>query len=490
MPDAPETHYNLGIALYELGRYAEATASCRKTIALQPDNAAAHHNLGAAVEGQDRLADAVIQYEHVIRRNANHVGAHIRLGNVLLEQGRFSDAIAYHQHARTRAPDDADIYANLGNTYRTQGHIAAVQQAYQAAIKLAPKYGRYYRSLVTLTRITPDHHTLAAMQVLVQDIASLPRDDQIELHFALGKAYMDLDKPPGDFDHLRKGNALVRDTLTYDESATLRQFDRVRAVFTPELFRDRSEIGDPSPMPIFLIGMPRSGTTLVEQILASHPDVFGAGERSDLSRIAAAMHTSDGVTGFPEIVPILSDAHLRTIAANYLKTIIPLAPTATRITDKMPSNFWFAGLIDLALPRAHVIHVRRNPLDMCLSCFSLLFAGDQPRAYDRAELGRYYRAYAALMEHWRLVLPQDAMLEVNCEDPVTDLDSQARRIVAFCGLDWNDACLDFNMAQRPVRTASAVRVRQPFYRSSVGRWRSYAALLQPLIAELGDDTAT
>ena len=261
--------------------------------------------------------------------------------------------------------------------------------------------------------------------------------------------------------------------------------DRIRAVFTAELMHQKRDLGDPSMIPVFIVGMPRSGTTLVEQILASHPKVFGAGELSEFSKAVTSLGMPNGALSFPETVPGLSAEQLRQLGTSYLDAIEAAAPGAERITDKMPANFRFVGLIHLALPNARIIHMRRDPVDTCLSCFSLLFVGDLPYCYDLGELGRYYRAYQTLMEHWRQVLPAGVMLEVQYEEVVADVERQARQIVAYCGLEWDDACLAFYRTQRPIRTSSAAQVRQPIYRTSVGRWKPYRHLLQPLIKELG-----
>jgi hypothetical protein len=231
--------------------------------------------------------------------------------------------------------------------------------------------------------------------------------------------------------------------------------------------------------------MPRSGTTLIEQILASHPKIFGAGELQSFSRALSILEAPDGAPpSFPEFVPGLPAESLRQVGAHYLNDVRALAPPAERITDKMPGNFPLLGLINLALPNARIIHMRRDPIDTCVSCFSMLFANGHPYSYDLAELGRYYRAYETLMSHWREVLPTGVMLEVRYEDVVADVEHQARQVVAHCGLPWDDRCLAFHETQRAVQTASAVQVRQPIYRTSVGRWRPYAELLRPLLREL------
>jgi hypothetical protein len=266
----------------------------------------------------------------------------------------------------------------------------------------------------------------------------------------------------------------------------LARFARIRAIFSADLMARRSGIGCASSVPVFVIGMPRSGTTLVEQILASHSKVFGAGELPDLSNAVARLRVQDG-HAFPEIVPLLSDRQLRQIGENYAASISSLAPAAERITDKMPLNFFFAGLISLALPNARIIHVRRDPVDTCFSCFSTLFTGEHRVAYELSELGRYYRAYENLMEHWRRVLPAGAMIEVQYEKVVADLEGEARRLIAHCGLEWEDACLAFDRTERAVRTASVAQVRRPIYRSSVGRWQRYQLHLRPLLDALGSN---
>jgi hypothetical protein len=261
--------------------------------------------------------------------------------------------------------------------------------------------------------------------------------------------------------------------------------ERIRAVFTPEMMHAMRDRGDPSPAPVFIIGMPRSGTTLIEQILAGHPLVFAAGESPELRVAVAGLETDHPGLAFPEIVPALTDDALRRHGASYLNAVAPPGREVGRFVDKMPGNFHFAGLIRLALPNARIIHVRRDPIDTCLSCFTQLFRVGQHYSYDPRELGRYYRAYETLMAHWHRVLPAGIMLDVRYEDVVADVERESRRIVAHCGLDWDSACLDFHVARRPVRTASAVQVRQPVYATSVGRWRSYGDMLAPLIGALG-----
>src|SRR5207248_5122930 len=304
------------------------------------------------------------------------------------------------------------------------------------------------------------------------------------LHFGLGKVFADLGDYKQSFHHFLKANSLKRQQLDYNEAKTLGLFDRIRTVFTAELFREKGGLGDPSRLPVFVVGMPRSGTTLVEQILASHPSIFGAGELREFTELATSIR-GPNLREFPEAVVTMSGAELRAFGTTFLEMIQQMASAAERITDKLPANFRHAGLIHLTLPNARIIHVRRDPRDIAVSCFALLFVKDRlPFSYDLRELGRYIRAYQALMEHWREVLPSGVMLEVQYEELVDNIAEQARQIVAHCGLPWDAACLEFHKTDRVVRTASVTQVRRPVYRSSVGRWRNYEEFLEPLIREL------
>jgi hypothetical protein len=313
----------------------------------------------------------------------------------------------------------------------------------------------------------------------------LSKTERMQLHFALGKAYADLRDHDRSFEHLLRGNALKRAIASYDEAGTLSLFDRIEAIFTPELVAAKSGFGDPSPVPIFVLGMPRSGTTLVEQIIASHPCVHGAGELKTFNDIIETVRGDDGKTiPYPAFVSALDGRATAQIGMRYIEAIRRLSPSISHITDKMPSNFFFAGLIHLALPNARIIHTIRDGVDTCVSCFSKLFTAEQNYTYDLAELGRYYVRYERLMAHWRRVLPPGRILDVNYEDVVADLEQNARRIVAHCGLPWDDRCLSFHETARPVRTASAAQVRQPIYKTAIARWRVYGDALVPLLDAL------
>lgn len=470
-PGNSAAHTNRGQALLALKRPAEAVYAFEQALKIQPDHAVAHNNLGVALHDLGRLDEAIKHFETALKINAKYGQAHTNLDSALRGAGRAAEAVA-----RGSATDVAATHFGMGNLAAELGHLDTARLDLERAVDLAPKNALYYHALSDVKRFTTDDRHLAGAMALAQDIATLSAEERMHLHFALGKILADIGQHEQAFNHQIRANALNRQTFSYDETETLAKFDEIQTALSAEIIRSFEGVGDPSPLPIFIVGMPRSGTSLIEQILASHPRVFGAGELEHLGRLVTGAGPND-----------LTRQWLQALGPRYLAGVEALAPRTDRVTDKMPGNFAFIGLIHIALPNATVIHARRDPIDTCLSCFSKLFLGHQRFAYDLAELGRYYRAYERLMAHWREVLPPDRMLEVDYEEVVADLEGQARRIVTHCGLEWDDACLEFHKTERAVRTSSVAQVRQPIYRTSIGRWRPYAHLLGPLFEALGLD---
>jgi Flp pilus assembly protein TadD len=487
-PDYARAHAALGVELQALGRCEEAIAHYERALAIGPDDAEAQNNLGLALQALDRHREAIAHHERALAIRPGFAAAHNNLGTALQALNRHEEAIVQYRTAIASASGHAARHANLGLALQEIGRLDEACREFEKAIELAPRTGRFYRNLADCKRFTPDDPQLAAMVALAQDRDSLPEEGRRQLLFALAKAFDDLDQPERSFGCLLEGNALKRRLVGYDEPAVLGEFARIQAAFDKNLIDQKSSLGHPSAVPVFILGMPRSGTTLVEQILASHSGVFGAGELREFERVVTRLNAPDGpATPFPEIVATLSAEQLYRLGTSYLQGVTPIAPMAQHVTDKMPLNFRFVGLIHLALPNARIIHVRRDPVDTCLSCFATLFTGAHRVAYELGELGRSYRAYERLMEHWREVLPRGVMLDVQYEDLVSDFELQSRRIVAHSGLEWEDACLSFYQTRRPVRTASVAQVRQPIYRRSIGRWQRYEHLLHPLLEALAID---
>jgi len=483
-PEQAEVHSNLGNALQMLGRQTEAIMHYEKAVALKPDFAEAHSNLAWALRADNRREEAIQQFRKAIQMKPNYVSPYLNLATVLRDKSRYEEAIACYEQAIAIKPDSDKAYAQLGRTLVELGRIEEAHRVFDKGRKVAPQKINIYGAMADSHRFVVGDPLLAEMEELAKRKDALAEQDQILMHFALAKAYSDVVEHERSFRHLLAGNALKRRQINYDETETLGFFERIQSTFTPELMA-KPRRGNPSEVPIFVLGMPRSGTTLFEQILASHPKVFGAGELTEFGDQVGKLSAERGC--FPEVASALSAEQLQQLGARYVDRIKPLAPGAERIIDKMPTNFCFVGLIHITLPKARIIHTRRDPVDTCLSCFSKLFAGDLPYAYELGELGRYYRAYERLMQHWREVLPEGAMLEVQYEALIADLEGQARRIVAYCGLEWSDMCLSFHRTQRPVQTASASQVRQPIYSSSVGRSRAYRDRLRPLFEGLNID---
>jgi tetratricopeptide (TPR) repeat protein len=484
-PHDPDVLDNLALALKDLERFDEAAETLRKALTIEQRSDKIHVHYGAVLIDQKKIDEAGAAAEQALALNPKSHDAVNLLGRVAFEREELHEALAYYRRALDLKPDLADAHNNMGNVLKELGRLEEARQAFVTSIEIDPTAAGVYVNLADSIKITPDSPYLAMMEGLAAKTDGVSATDRMQLDYALGKAYADLKDHKRSFSHWLKGSAAKRATISYDEKATLDLFDRIEAVFTPDLMARKSGGGDPSARPIFIVGMPRSGTTLVEQIIASHPAVHGAGELMSLNEAVLTVRGGDGLSlGFPDFVPSLDAPARRQLGRAYLDRAAAKAPQGERVTDKMPSNYYFLGLIRMILPNAKIIHTVRDPVDTCISCFSKLFSAEQNHTYDLAELGRYYRRYEHLMAHWRHVLP-GGFLDVQYEEVVGDLGSQARRIIAHCGLPWDERCLSFHQTDRPVRTASATQVRQPIYKSAVGRWRVYEEFLAPLLSALG-----
>jgi tetratricopeptide (TPR) repeat protein len=516
-PDYAEAHNNLATALLALGRTQDAVERYCQALALKPDYTEALSNLAVALIAQGRIADGVPCYERALAINPGRADIHYNLGIALASQGKTDDAAARYRHAIALKPDYAEAHNNLGNLLAAQNNSTGASFHFAQALAIDPGHFEAHNNLGNALRdqgkfddalfhygraiaIRPAsaeaHYNRAMVKTFRRGDADLRPMEGLAargdfepgsapfIHYALAKALEESGDSGRAFAHLRKGNDLKRARIHYDEVAALGFFERISRVFDPGLFNLFHGAGDPSPVPVFVLGMPRSGSTLIEQILASHPRIHGAGE---LEHPSSTAHTSDAVPFlFPESVLSLDSEAFARMGQSYVARLPPLAEGGLLTVNKLPNNFLYIGLIRLILANARIIHTVRNPLDTCLSCYSTLFTSGQHFSYDLRELGRYYRGYNELMTHWRSVLSPDAMLDVVYEDVVDDLEGQARRLIDYCGLPWDDRCLSFHKTRRPVHTASAVQVRQPLFRTSIQRWRRFESALGPLFDELGD----
>ena len=481
-PVSAEAHGNLGRLLIEADRPRDAVASLRRVVALSPRNAEGHYNLGIALRRLGQPGEATASFEAALRLQPDHSLALFNYADTLCEIDRYAEAIAYLDRLERLKPNDPATLTLKGRAYQETGALDEARALFARAVAHPPVLAAAWFDLTSAGELTPDQ--LARLATLAADKRQ-PAADRAVLLFALGKAFEDLKRFDEAFACFLEGNRLKRSLGAYDEPALLARVARLKQGFTRELMEARASEGSDSELPIFVVGYPRSGTTLAEQIVASHPLVHGAGERDYIGEIASALHAPGNTSvGFPECLPLLPPGILRQAGDAYVARLQALAPAAPRITDKFPLNYYFLGLICLILPRARILHVRREPMDSCLSCFATHFSADLAFSYDLAELGRNYRLYLDMMELWRRVLPEGAMLEIDYESVVGDLEGQARRIIDYCGLPWDERCLAFHQTRRSVRTASIVQVRQPIYRSSLARWRRYEKHLGPLAEAL------
>jgi len=485
-PGSREANSRLGAVLLELKRPDEALAPLQKAAALEPQRAESRIDLGSALVGCGRFGEAAEQFRAALARAPDAVPALCGLGEALGKLDRHDEAAATFARALARAPGDASIHYNLGSALTFLGRIAEAGHAFARAAALEPDVPSYRYAAMATKTTAADDPDLKALERMAGNAERYAERERAELHIALAKAYDDLKRYDEAFGHLERGNAIKRRMVTYDEAKEIGRLRAAAETFTREFLDTRAGEGNPSPVPVFIVGMPRSGTTLVEQILASHPAVFGAGEQPILPQLVNGGRAGED---FPGGAATLDAGGWRHLGDEYLERLAVLAPQASRITDKMPGNFLYAGLIRLMLPGARIVHVQRDALDTCFSCYTKLFDGDVNYAYDLAELGRYYRAYQALMAHWRSVIPPEAMLELSYERLIEDLETEARRLVGWCGLEWDERCLAFHEAKRSVRTASAIQVRRPLYKSAVGRAAPYRQWLEPLLAALGATTS-
>ena len=490
-PGYADAHCNIGLALLSLEQYDKAFARFNQALKLRPDYLEAHIGAARVLQQSDRLPAAEKVAERALELAPDRPEVHNLLGGLYAETGYPDRAAAAYDKALELDDESRTAYIGKGNLLMEFGELDEAEGCFQHALDLKPDNMAARLSLIQVKKVTAGDENMAALVSEMEKSASLPKLKATAYHFALGKCYDDVGEYDKAFPHFTEGGRLKRSGLNYDPGDTEQLVTRIATHFDAATMDRLRGAGDPSEVPVFVLGMARSGTTLTEQIIASHPQAYGAGELPDLLDLAAnpkgldAQHT-DNQPRYPETMQGLMQADMHLLGTRYVEGLAARAPEAVRITDKMPANFFCIGLIHLMLPNAKIVHVRRNPLDTCLSGYSRLFAKGQPHSYDLTELGRYYRAYAQLMDHWRSVLPDGAMLEVQYEELVNDHEPQARRLIDYCGLEWDDVCLDFHKTDRSIRTASVTQVRQPIYNTSLERWRHYDAFLDPLFDALGD----
>jgi tetratricopeptide (TPR) repeat protein len=517
-----EAYNNLGTLLQQDRKFEEAEHALRKAIQHNPNYVEARNNLALLLSAQKQEVEALrvlgdtlkfapknvqtllLTARIQMRRNniqaaeqaaklalreepENAEGLTI-LGQVFHETDRYDAAIEVLEKSLAQRPENPEALNFYGVALKSVGRLDESRDNILKALKLNDSMYGGYANLNDLVDFSSGvgEELFNRMEAIFESVQDAEADQFIPLHFAYAKALDDRGQHEKALEHYITGGRMKRAQLDYKEEETFGFFDAIRASFPKEVFEDRKFEGLEDDRPVFIVGMPRSGSTLVEQILASHPDVFGAGEVKYLSRALGQLRDRfPSLPKYPEMVGKMGPAQYDIVAKSYQQQLVQGAGDAKRITDKLLTNYFFLGLINLLFPKAKVIHTRRDPVDTCLSGFTKLFKDDMPHSYDLAELGRYYSKYRELMEHWEQVLPEGFLTTVVYEDVVADTEGEARRLIEFLGLPWNDKCVDFHKSDRPVKTASVAQVRKPIYKTSVQRWKKYGAGLQPLVDAVG-----
>jgi tetratricopeptide (TPR) repeat protein len=489
MPDVHLLREALAETLLGQGRFQEAEQAYRLVLAARPDLAQAHANRGFALNQLRRTAEAVESYHRALLLEPGMAVAHYSLGTILKQQGRMTDAIHHFREALTHRPDYPQALNNLGNCLRKSGLIEEAREALERALSLQPGLLEAHYNLAVLKTYRFDDPQVEAVMALAERLPTMSERDRIRYWFTRGKMLEDTQRYDEAFPAYAEGNRLVQSRLAWDETADMAMHAFCLNRFTPEFFsRHPSANTADSPIPIFIVGMPRSGTSLIEQILATSQGVFGAGELTFLGETLKATAADRPDSGFSiaETLQHASTEDLLRLGRSYLARIRKLAPDATHITDKLPGNFMHVGLIHLMLPNAKIIHAMRDPMDCCFSCFSRHFKDENLGfTYDLGSLGRYWVRYSRLMDHWRAVLPAGRVLDISYEAMVADVEGEARRMLDYLGLPWDSRCLAFHENRRPVRTASAAQVQRPVYQTSVARWKHFEGHLGALMDIIG-----
>lgn len=478
-----KAHVGLGRAMFALGKASDAVTCFQRAIEIGPDSRAIRLSLARAYRADGALDEAIACFRRVLELSPDDAGTLVDLGTTLQTKGNLDEAISNYRKALKLSPDFAEAYNNLGVAYQIQGDHEQAVASFRRSLELDPTNATTCANLANSIRFTDDQQgDIARMERLLGEIDA-DTEKRSHLHFALGKAYDDCQRWDGAFEHFRHANELVG--VRFEAEKFKGVVDSLISVCSRELLDRGKEVGDPSELPILIVGMPRSGTSLVEQILASHPEVHGAGELRFIGQLLEEFVAAIPETPYPASLEKIEASLGGKLAREYLSQLEALRTSESRVTDKMPSNFLQLGLVAMMLPNARIIHCRRQPLDVCLSCFARDFSDRKGLefTYRLEDLGFYYRHYTRLMTHWRTHLPL-RMLEVDYEKLVAEPERISRELIDFCGLDWSPQCLRFYDTQRSVATASNWQVRQPVYSRSVERWKNYESFLEPLVMAL------
>ena len=488
--DVPAIRMFAEVAM-RVGRVVEAQNLLERCLELAPGFEAARHNYAVLLHRQNQSAAALTEIERLLERSPRNPGYRNLLAVILGRVGEYARSSALYRELLDEYPANAKVWMSYGHVLKTEGRTEDCIEAYRETIAREPSLGEAWWSLANMKTFRFSEADIDTMRAqLARD--DLPDTDRLHFEFAMGKALEDASEWEGSFRHYAHANALHHATVDYDPALNAGRIERFRKDFSAEFFKSRAGQGCESPAPIFVVGMPRSGSTLVEQILSSHSQVEGTTELPEIISMARALRErseGDDTEGYIPVLAAMDPAQLRALGGEYLERCrIHRKTAAPFFIDKMPNNFLHAGLIHLMLPNARIIDTRRHPMACCFSNFKQHYARGQNFSYSLEDMGRYYRDYVQLMAHFDAVLP-GRIHRVIYEQVVADTETEVRRLLEYCGLPFEESCLRFFENDRPVRTASSEQVRRPIYSEGVDQWRHYEPWLGPLEQVLGPTLA-
>jgi tetratricopeptide (TPR) repeat protein len=470
-----------------LGRYGDAEILLTRCLELAPSFVAARHHRAIVLHRQNKTAAALGEVTELLAKDPRNPGYNNLKAAILARIGDLQDSIEIYAGILAEHPAQPKIWLSYGHALKSSGRENDSVAAYKKSIELLPGLGEAYWSLANLKTAQFTNEDVESMRLQLRR-PDLALDDQLHLHFAMGKALEDQREFAASFEHYAQGNQLRRTQLRYQADEMSTHVKRIKSSFTTQFFAERMSYGAAAPDPIFIVGLPRSGSTLIEQILSSHSQVEGTMELPDIAGIARSLFDKgkkSQISGYSAVLATLNAEECRELGERYMsQTRIQRKTAAPFFIDKMPNNFAHIDLIQLALPRAKIIDARRHPLGCCFSGFKQHFARGQGFSYSLEDIGRYYRDYVELMAFFDAVLP-GRIHRVIYESMIEDTESEVRRLLEYCGLPFEAGCLRFYENERAVRTASSQQVRKPIFREGVDHWRHYEPWLDPLKKSLG-----
>jgi len=476
-PDFADAHNNIGIALLDLGQFHEAVKSYKAAIKLKPEFEEAHYNLGVVFQNLECFDEAIISYKAAIVLQPGYADAHYNLGIVLHDTGQLSMAIKSLQKAIIIKPENAEAHKYLGNTFQSNGQIDEAIKCYEKTLSIKPDHADAHRNLSTIKRYTKGDTQIILMQELLSN-GTLSLSNQIHLYFALAKAYENLGMQDELFEVLNEGNRLRKEQLNYSHDNNLNEHLKIKNLFNlTSSFPEKLVLYKSSKIrPIFVVGMPRSGTSLVEQIISSHQEVHGAGELGTLNKLIFPI-----IDEFSLKDMAVSEKTILSIRKDYLDFLSSLNSPKSIITDKMPSNFRYIGFILKAFPEAKIVNLKRDSRAICWSIYQRYFPGKGLGfAFNMKDLADYYNSYNELMSFWHQEFP-NKIYDICYEDLTTNQEEETKKLLKYCELEWDDNCLNFHTNKRAVRTTSSLQVRKKMYQGSSEAWKKYEMHIKPLI---------